>query len=159
MRPRDSFRAAYLTCPLRILEPVYRCSLQCDQLQLGPLYSVLSRRRGQVLSEDIIEGTSLFVLAVALPIIESFGFSQELLKQTSGSATAPLLVFSHFQVIDMDPFWRPTTEEEMEEFGDMTHSHNMARQLLDRVRRRKGLAVEEKIVEFAEKQRTLNKKK
>ncbi len=36
---------------------------------------------------------------------------------------------------------------------------NVARQLLDEARRRKGLPVEEKLVEGADKQRTLSKKK
>jgi translation elongation factor EF-G len=67
---------AYLTAPLRLYEPMYACTLQCDQMQLGSLYSVVSRRRGAVSDEDIIEGTSLFVLSVTLPIVESFGFSQ-----------------------------------------------------------------------------------
>lgn len=55
---------------------MYACTLQCDQNQLGSLYSVLSRRRGEVVSEDIIEGTTIFILKVVLPIVESFGFSQ-----------------------------------------------------------------------------------
>lgn len=142
------------------MEPMYACSLQCDQNQLGNLYSVVSRRRGNVIDEDIIEGTSLFILSVTLPIVESFGFSQELLKQTSGSATTPLLVFSHWQLLDVDPFWRPTTQDELEEFGETGGAQsNVAKVLIDKVRRRKGLAIEEKIVESAEKQRTLNKKK
>ena len=57
---------------------MYACTLQCDQNQLGNLYSVLSRRRGDVVNEDIIEGTSIFILKVILPIVESFGFSQVL---------------------------------------------------------------------------------
>ena len=55
---------------------MYACTLQCDQIQLGNLYSVLSRRRGDVVSEDIIEGTTIFILKVVLPIVASFGFSQ-----------------------------------------------------------------------------------
>lgn len=63
---------------MRILEPMYECTLQCDQGQLGNLYSVLSKRRGTVVKDDIIEGTSLFVLTVSIPITESFGLSQVL---------------------------------------------------------------------------------
>ena len=55
---------------------MYACTLQCDQAQLGNLYAVLSRRRGDVVNEDIIEGTTIFILKVVLPIVESFGFSQ-----------------------------------------------------------------------------------
>jgi hypothetical protein len=156
---KDAVRLALLSCPVRIVEPVYACDLQCDQSQLGNLYAVLSKRRGQVHKEDIIEGTSLFLLSATLPVAESFGFAQELLKRTSGNGTAPQLRFSHWSVQEEDPFWRPTTAEELEDHGELAAEPNMARACIDKARKRKGLSVEEKIVVFAEKQRTLNKKK
>ena len=66
--------------------------------------------------------------------------------------------FSQTQVIDMDPYWTPTTEEELELFGEKGDSVNRAQEYMNAVRRRKGLSVSEKVVEFAEKQRTLSKK-
>ena len=63
------------------------------------------------------------------------------------------------QVIDVDPFWEPTTEEEYMHFGEKADSDNIATNYMNSVRHRKGLKVQEKLVEFAEKQRTLNKKK
>jgi ribosome assembly protein 1 len=63
------------------------------------------------------------------------------------------------QVLDVDPFWSPITEEEYLHFGEKADSANRARGYMDSVRRRKGLAVQQKIVEFAEKQRTLSKNK
>ena len=62
------------------------------------------------------------------------------------------------QVIDTDPFWTPSTEEELELYGDKGDSVNRAQLYMNAVRRRKGLAVHEKVVEFAEKQRTLSRK-
>ena len=64
-----------------------------------------------------------------------------------------------FKVIDVDPFWVPTTEEEYTHFGEKADSENRARQYMNQVRKRKGLKVDEKIVEHAEKQRTLTKMK
>lgn len=155
---KDSLRLCVLSCSMRVVEPVYECELQCDQSQLGNLYSVLSKRRGEVIKEDIIDGTSLFLLSATLPVNESFGFAQELLKKTSGNGTAPQLKFSHWQIMDLDPFWKPKTEDELEEFGESNTSEiNKVRILVDKIRKRKGLAVEEKVVEFAEKQRTLKK--
>ncbi len=66
---------------------------------------------------------------------------------------------SLLQVIPNDPFWVPSTEEELLHFGEKADSENLARRHMNAVRRRKGLPVEEKIVEFAEKQRTLKKNK
>ena len=64
------------------------------------------------------------------------------------------------QALDIDPFWEPTTEDEIEEHGDNTGSVvNPARDLMNKVRRRKGLPVNEKLVEHGEKQRTLTRMK
>ncbi len=62
-------------------------------------------------------------------------------------------------MIPNDPFWVPSTEEELLHFGEKADSENLARRYVNAVRRRKGLSVEEKIVQFAEKQRTLKKNK
>ena len=156
---KDSLRILILSCPVRVVEPIYACELQCDQGQLGNLYGVLSKRRGEVVKEDVIDGTSLFLLSATIPVSESFGFAQELLKKTSGNGTAPQLLFSHWQIIDIDPFWKPSTEEELENFGDQAGEHNFARNLIDKIRKSKGLPIEEKIVKDAEKQRNMNKKK
>ena len=159
----SGLRALLLTNErLRLVEPFYACSLQCDASQLGNLYSVLNRRRGRVVSEDIIEGTSLFIMHCKLPVIESFGFATELLKKTSGEGTAPLLVFSHWEAIEEDPFWRPTTEEEQEDHGDISVFNvagfsNKARRLVDKIRVGKRMLVESLVVSSAEKQRTLKR--
>lgn len=61
----------------------------------------------------------------------------------------------------VDPFFAPTTEEEREEFGEEGQgvgTANLARTLIDQVRRRKGLAVDKKVVESATKQRTRARK-
>lgn len=63
------------------------------------------------------------------------------------------------QIISSDPFWVPTTEEEYLHFGEKADSENQARKYMNAVRKRKGLYVEEKIVEHAEKQRTLSRNK
>lgn len=62
-------------------------------------------------------------------------------------------------MIPNDPFWVPSTEEELLHFGEKADSDNLARKYMNAVRKRKGLPVEEKLVKHAEKQRTLAKKK
>lgn len=94
-----------------------------------------------------------------MPVIESFSFCDHLRKRTSGLASAQLQ-FSHWQIIDDDPYWEPTTIDEMEEFGTNKGSvKNLARQYMDLVRRRKGLPIDEVIVVNAEKQRNLKRNK
>lgn len=61
------------------------------------------------------------------------------------------------QVVDIDPYWEPRTEEELLHFGEKADSENQARKYMNDVRRRKGLKVKEQLVMHAEKQRTLKK--
>lgn len=91
-------------------------------------------------------------------MIDSFGFADEVRKKTSGLAS-PQLVFSHFDVVFGDPFWVPSTTEELLHYGEKADARNPARDLMNEVRKRKGLFVEEKLVEHADKQRTLGKNK
>ena len=55
----------------------------------------------------------------------------------------------------------PTTEDEKEDFGDYDREGggNLARKYIDDTRRRKGLWVEEKLVEKADKQRNRSVRK
>jgi len=164
---RQGIRCSLLSRPARVAEAHLRLTLHTSLAGLGPLYAVLSKRRGKVISDTIVEGTNLILITANLPQSESFGLSQELLKQSSGEVTAPELVFSHFEVLKEDPFWAPTSEEEIEEFGDRTGDNmsagvvsNKALSIVRDVRKRKGLLVDSsKIVVAAEKQRTLSKKK
>jgi len=58
--------------------------------------------------------------------------------------------------------WVPQTEEELEDWSleDKTlANNNLAAKLVNRTRRRKGLHVVDKIVDKAEKQRTLKRNK
>ena len=149
---------AYLQASARIAEPMYRCVLQCSSDQLGKLYSVLNQRRGEVQNEDIWEGTDIFTITCTLPVTESLGLANDLRQQTSGAVNQPQLQFSHWQILDEDPFSKPTTEEEKEEWGESFATRNRAKQIIDSIRKRKGLQTDEKIVENAEKQKTLKNK-
>ena len=157
---KDACRSAFLACPTRLLEPFYACELQTTQDIMGKTYSVLSRRRARVLTEEMREGTPIFTISAHLPVVESFGFAGELRKTTSGAAH-PQLVFSHYEPMLQDPLFVVTTEEDQEALDDGTlPSINVARSLMNDIRRRKGLLVEDdKVVQSATKQRTLARKK
>ncbi|TKY69080.1 Elongation factor Tu GTP-binding domain-containing protein 1 [Spatholobus suberectus] len=152
---KDACRAAVLQSKPRLAEAMYFCELNTPTEYLGPMYAVLSRRRARILKEEMQEGSPFFTVHAYVPVSESFGFADELRRWTSGAASA-LLVLSHWEAVPEDPFFVPKTEEEIEEFGDGSSVlPNTARKLIDAVRRRKGLPVEEKVVQHATKQRTL----
>lgn len=155
---KEACRTAVLQKKPRLVEAMYFCELNTSTEYLGPMYAVLARRRARVLKEEMQEGSPLFTVHAYVPVSESFGFADELRRWTSGAASA-LLVLSHWEALPEDPFFVPKTEEEIEEFGDGSSVlHNTARKLIDNVRRRKGLPVEEKVVQHATKQRTLARK-
>jgi ribosome assembly protein 1 len=64
---------------------------------------------------------------------------------------------ARYELLDQDPFWIPTTEEELEDLGEKADRDNVAKGYMDSVRERKGMFVDRKIVQFAEKQRTLKR--
>ena len=134
----EACRGAFALCPQRLEEPMYRCEVQVSQPMLGKMYSVLHRRRARILSEDVREGTSTFVITAQLPVIESFGFAEEILTKTSGEAI-PQLVFDSFELLDVDPFFVPTTKEELAEFGDGSGgmAPNIALNYIQATRKRK----------------------
>ena len=150
----------------RLMEAYFQCSLHCladlAGEQLGKLYSVVSKRRGRVVNETTVDGTSLFQIDALLPVVEAFGLADELRKKTSGAASSPQLVFSHWETLDVDPFRRAVTEEELEMDGetvDADRAHNVARRYMIAVRKRKGLPTGEKLVAAPDKQRNMSRKR
>ncbi|KAG9134943.1 hypothetical protein Leryth_001247 [Lithospermum erythrorhizon] len=155
---KDACRAVVLQRSPRLVEGMYFCELNTPTEHLGAMYAVLARRRARVVKEEMQEGSPLFTVHTYLPVTESIGFNDELRRWTAGAASA-LLVLSHWESLTEDPFFVPKTEEEIEEFGDgASVPRNTSRKLVDMVRRRKGLPVEEKVVQHATKQRTRARK-
>jgi len=127
---------------------------------LGKVHAVLARRRAKVTNEEVNEGSSMIVVTAHLPAAESFGFAEELFAKTSGAASAQLEL-SHWDILELDPNFVPTTEEELEEWGDNLGgiTPNTARKHIDAVRRRKGLPVQERTKADQGKIKTRAKKK
>ncbi|RDB18085.1 Ribosome assembly protein 1 [Hypsizygus marmoreus] len=153
---RDACRNGLLDWSPRLMLAMYTCDIQASTDVLGKVYAVVAKRRGRIVAEEMKEGTSFFNVTALLPVVESFGFADDIRKRTSGAAS-PQLVFSGYDLLDQDPFWVPTTEEELEDLGEKADRSNIAKGYMDAVRERKGLFVDRKIVEFAEKQRTLKR--
>ncbi|KAH9065387.1 P-loop containing nucleoside triphosphate hydrolase protein [Lactarius vividus] len=153
---KEGCRNGLLDWSPRLKLAMYSCDIQASTDVLGKVYGVVSKRRGKIVAEEMKEGTSFFTVRALLPVVESFGFADDIRKKTSGAAS-PQLVFSGYVMLDEDPFWVPTTEEELEDLGEKADRENIAKGYMDKVRERKGMFVKRKIVETAEKQRTLKR--
>eukprot|EP01012_Entosiphon_sulcatum_P045371 TRINITY_DN6052_c0_g1_i1.p1 TRINITY_DN6052_c0_g1~~TRINITY_DN6052_c0_g1_i1.p1 ORF type:complete len:1003 (-),score=145.79 TRINITY_DN6052_c0_g1_i1:38-3046(-) len=148
---RDACRQAFSQYPRRLVEAIYECAVVVSGDCSGKVYSVLNRRRADIIEEVWQEGSDIHTIRAHIPCCESFGFAEELRGKTSGRAS-PQMRFSHWRVIPQDPFWVPTTQEEVEDFGvDGDAAPNVPKLLINKVRKRKGLMVDEKVVAKAEK--------
>jgi ribosome assembly protein 1 len=153
---RDTLKQGFLHWSPRLMLAMYSCEIQTDPMYLGSANEVLSRRRGKIIAEDVKDGTMLFTISAILPIVESFGFVEEIRTNTSGVAQ-PQLLFHGFEVLEEDPFWVPSTEEELEDLGEKADRDNLAKKYMEAVRVRKGMAIERKLAD-PEKQRNLKSK-
>ncbi|GME70185.1 unnamed protein product [[Candida] boidinii] len=98
---RVTFASMLLAEP-RIQEPVFLVEVQCPESAIGGIYSVLNRKRGQVISEEQRPGTPLFTVKAYLPVNESFGFTGEL-RQATGGQAFPQMIFDHWATMGTDP--------------------------------------------------------
>lgn len=153
-------KRAFLNADPRIVEGVYLCSMQASPETYGNVYSVLNKCRCRVINEDIQDGTNFFLIDALIPLSEGFVFSEQIRKKSCGIAQ-PQLVFHGFEVnAQHDPLYMPKTIEEMEDHGEGDILvDNMAKVIIEKVRKQKGLVVSKKILMDADKQRTLAKKK
>lgn len=155
-RTQQLVHSEFLKNAPRLFLAMYTCEIQTYPEVLGKVYAVVQKRGGSIISEEMNEGTPFFIINARIPVVEAFGFSEEIRKRTSGAAS-PQLLFDGFDMLDIDPFWVPHTVEELEDLGTFAERENVARKYMNTIRRRKGLFVDEKVVKNAEKQRTLKK--
>jgi len=100
---RRCYYACMLTAQPRLQEPVFLVEIQCPESVIGGIYTCLNRRRGTIIAEEPRPGTPLCVVRAHLPVLESFGFNDDLRAQTQGQAF-PQCVFDHWQAVPGDPF-------------------------------------------------------
>lgn len=99
---RRATYAGFLLADPKIQEPVFLVEIQCPENAIGGIYSVLNKKRGQVISEEQRPGTPLFTVKAYLPVNESFGFTGEL-RQATGGQAFPQMVFDHWATLGTDP--------------------------------------------------------
>ncbi|ELP93278.1 elongation factor, putative [Entamoeba invadens IP1] len=125
----------------RMKEPVYYCEVRAPSEVVGKVFQVLDKRRAKILEDDYDETQNLYVVKSQLPVVESFGFTTDILGQTSGSALSQTK-FDCFVTMAMDPYWTPKTADELEEFGEKADVKNIAKMAMENTRKRKGLVVD-----------------
>jgi elongation factor 2 len=87
----------------RVLEPIFLVDIECPTRMIGKVYATLNKRRGQINEENELSGTTLSRIRAFLPVNESFGFTDELRRVTSGTAF-PQCQFDHWALLPGEPF-------------------------------------------------------
>ncbi|XP_066158658.1 elongation factor-like GTPase 1 [Euwallacea fornicatus] len=157
----NALKTAFQARDQRLMEPLFRTTIQVNPTILGKVYSVVNRRHGNVLEAvGMDEKEKSFLVEAEIPVLESHGFANDVRKATSGHAN-PSLRFGDYQIVDANPYTNAVQHEEEseEEFGIRLELSLRANRLRRDIRKRKGLPVDDEVVVHAEKQRTLNKKK
>ncbi|KAJ9297602.1 hypothetical protein DTO271G3_4377 [Paecilomyces variotii] len=142
---RRAVYSSFLMASPRLMEPIYRCAMTGPADAVASIYTVLSRRRGHVLSDGPIAGTPLYSVSGLIPVIDSFGFETDLRIHTQGQATVSL-VFDKWSVVPGDPLDRDVKLRPLEMAPPMA----TARDFVLKTRRRKGLAEDITVSKFLE---------
>ncbi|KAL0214864.1 hypothetical protein P9112_007048 [Eukaryota sp. TZLM1-RC] len=152
----DGYTRGFMASSPRLAEAMLKCDISTPQGALSSVYAVLSKRRSKITLEELRDGSDTFVISCFIPLLESFGFVEDLRSQSSGQASAQIS-FDHWRLIEDDPLHVPD-EEELEEYGDKgIVAPNVARDCMNLLRRRKGLLVKDDYILDGQKQRTLKR--
>ena len=154
---KDCCRKAYLCAEPRLYEAYYLCVFQINQDLVGKIYSVFGKRRVEIINEIPSEESIKSTIEAIIPVAESFGFVEEIRKKSSGLAN-PMLQFYKWKMLNVDPF-DIASEEDILNYGVNVDTKNIAKNYINKIRQRKGLLTNEKLVSNADKQRNLAKKK
>ena len=154
---KDCCRKAYLCAEPRLYEAYYLCIFQINQELVGKIYSVFGKRRGEIINEIPSEESIKSTIEAIIPVAESFGFVEEIRKKSSG-LTNPMLQFYKWKILNVDPF-DIASEEDILNYGTNVDTKNIAKNYINKIRQRKGLLTDEKLVSNSDKQRNLAKKK
>ena len=104
---------------------------------------MLLRRRAHVIFEEAKPGSPLHVLKIEIPGIESFGFETDLRTHSMGQAMV-LQQFSHWAIVPGDPLDKSIELRPLEP----VQVPHLARELMIKTRRRKGLLEDVSITKF-----------
>ncbi|KAH3762747.1 elongation factor 2 [Pelomyxa schiedti] len=117
------YHGCMLTAEPRLLEPIFLADITVPESAIGGIYAVLNKRRGHVIGSEQRPGTPLHMIRAYLPVLESFGFTEDLRSHTAGQAF-PQCVFDHWSVLG----------------GTGANAETVTNKVVADVRRRKGLS-------------------
>ncbi|KAL9652015.1 hypothetical protein ABK040_000356 [Willaertia magna] len=98
---QKAFQSSQLRAKTKLVEPIYLVEIQCPEECMGSIYGVITKRRGTIIDTEYLQGTPLLNIKCYIPVVESFGLTEELRSETGGQAF-PQCTFDHWKVINQD---------------------------------------------------------
>jgi len=99
---RKAYYSSQLSAQPRLVEPMYKVEIQTVDNALGGIYNVVNKRKGMILATEQNVGT-LYTVTCHIPVLESFGLTEELRAATSGQAF-PQCSFDHWRTMNSNPY-------------------------------------------------------
>jgi U5 small nuclear ribonucleoprotein component len=140
---RKTVHSSLLTATPRLMEPVYRLQIQCPGAIVDAIQPLLTRRRGHMVQDRPVSGSTHCIVKAYIPVLDSFGFETDLRTFTQGQAMV-FSVFDHWSVVPGDPLDRSIILHPLEP----SPAQHLARELLIKTRRRKGLSEDVPVSKF-----------
>jgi U5 small nuclear ribonucleoprotein component len=135
--------SAFLMATPRLMEPIYEVEIQSPADCMSAIYTVLSKRRGHVVSDAPKPGTPVYTVKALIPAIETFGFETDLRYHTQGQAFGQSY-FDHWAVVPGDPLDKTVVLRPLEP-APVPH---LAREFMVKTRRRKGMSEDVTVSKF-----------
>merc|ERR1711971_824571 len=96
------FSACQIASGPRLLEPMYLVDITVPQSAHSGVFNTLNTKRGEIEKIEDRVGTPLSQIQAYLPVLESFGFT-ELLRKNTGGQAFPQMKFSHWNLMSGNP--------------------------------------------------------
>jgi elongation factor 2 len=133
---RRAMMSALLSAEPRLLEPIYLIDIQCPENVIGPIYTLINKKRGEIIDKEPLNGTLLVNIKAYLPVNESNNFTDELRGVTGGKAF-PQSSFHHWQLLPGDPFDATTKAgqvcKELRKLNNMKETMPLLAEYLDKL--------------------------
>lgn len=144
---RNAIHTGLMTASPKLLEPTYRVTVTCTYSSIDAVQTILSKRRGWVVSENPIPATKLYEIEGYVPVIDSVGLDTDMRLQTQGQAMC-LLELARWDVVPGDPLDKDCLLPQMKPVP----RRSMARDFVLKTRRRKGLSGEPNLQKYLDPQ-------
>ncbi|KAK7202953.1 P-loop containing nucleoside triphosphate hydrolase protein [Myxozyma melibiosi] len=129
--------SSVMTASPRLMEPLYAFHITGPAECQEAIFRILERRRGYVLKDEPIAGTTLQLIMGSIPVIDSFGFETDVRVASQGQALCSL-VFEKWLVVPGNPLDKEMTVPPLQSATGQA----LARDFVLKTRRRKGLSEE-----------------